>query len=85
MEVFTLPDPQIPEFYANVPISTPTCVPEAEDIPMNGFAFSADFGLIISLADDGNDAVDTLFNLRQPLDDRAIDFDSQDITGVTNG
>lgn len=76
-----MPDPQTPEFYANVPISTPTCVPEAEDIQMNGFAFSAEFGLIIALADDGNEAVDELFRLRETVDS-VFNEDNQDIAGV---
>jgi len=62
-----MPDsPEVPEFYSTVPISVPVVVPEAEDVIMNGFVWSADFGLLLGIADSGKPAVDELFNLRTP-------------------
>ena len=64
-----MPDsPTTPEFYATVPISVPVVVPEAEDVPMNGFAWSSEFGLLLALGDSGSPAVDELFELRTPVE-----------------
>lgn len=62
-------DPQLPEFYSTVPISTPTVVPDAEDVQMNGFAWSVQFGLMLAYGDqDAKYALDQLDRLRTPLD-----------------
>lgn len=62
-------DSDSPEFYSTVPISSPTVVPEAEDIPMNGFVWSVQFGLLLGMGQEGDEAVDGLFELRENLDD----------------
>lgn len=36
------------EIYTNTPLSKAVVVPELETVPMNGFAWSADLGLIIA-------------------------------------
>lgn len=69
-----------PEFYSTVPISAPTVVPEAEDVPMNGFTWSTKFGLMLAYGQIGDQAVDILKKLRENLDD--IDLNQQ---GVRDG
>ena len=53
------------EFYANVPISTPVLVPEIEDVDMNGFAWSHEYGLIIKMGDNVTNSIDKLRKLRK--------------------
>jgi hypothetical protein len=73
-------DSDTPEFYSTVPISSPTVVPEAEDIPMNGFVWSTTFGLLLAMGQEGDMAVDELFRLRENLDD--INLSDQGIRGL---
>lgn len=68
MEALMSDPANTPEFYSTVPISTPTVVPEAEDVAMNGFAWSRDFGLLVGIGDQGKPIVDELYRLRNPLD-----------------
>lgn len=68
-----MPDSDIPEFYSTVPVSSPTVVPEAEDIVMNGFVWSVRFGLMLGFRQDGSQAVDELQRLREPLEDINVD------------
>lgn len=75
-----MPDSKSPEFFSTVPISVPVVVPEAEDIPMNGFIWSDDFGILVSSNDNGQGAVDELYRLRAPMDD--IDLNDQAIRGL---
>ena len=74
-----MPDSETPEFYSTVPISSPTVVPEAEDVLMNGFAWSTQFGLLLSMGESGDEAVDQLVELRENLDE--IDINQQGIRG----
>lgn len=57
--------PDAPEIYATVPISVPVVVPEAEDKFMGGFVWSADFGLLVGLGNQGEPARDALEDLRR--------------------
>lgn len=66
-------DPKPLEAYSTVPVSTPTVVPEAEEVQMNGFAWSGDFGLLVAFGERGEEAVDALIKLREPLE-TYIDF-----------
>jgi len=75
-----LPDSDTPEFYSTVPISSPTVVPEAEDVRMNGFVWSVAFGILIGMGQQGDEAVDELFRLREPLDN--INLDGQGLRGL---
>jgi len=56
------------QFFSNTPISIPVVVPEAENINMNGFAWSIDFGIMVAMGDRGDIIVDELFRLRNPMD-----------------
>lgn len=58
-----MPEPL--EFYSTVPISGSIVVPEAEDIQMNGFAWSTEFGLMLSLGNTGLPTVEGLRGLRE--------------------
>ena len=75
-----MPDSDTPVFFSDVPISTPTVVPEAEDIRMNGFVWSVQFGLLVGMGHQGDQAVDELFRLREPLED--INIDNQGLRGL---
>jgi hypothetical protein len=61
-------DPKLPEAYSTVPVSTPAVVPEAEEVQMNGFAWSGDFGLLVAFGDKGEEVIDELAKLREPVD-----------------
>lgn len=79
-----MPDsnPNVPEFFSTVPISTPTVVPEVEDIRMNGFVWSVRFGLLVGMGQQGDQAIDELFRLRESLDD--INLNDQGMRGLDN-
>jgi hypothetical protein len=76
MEEPIVADPRPPEAYSTVPVSTPTVVPEAEDVQMNGFAWSGDFGLLVAFGQRGEEAVDELIRLRQPAE-TYLDFTTE--------
>lgn len=63
-----------PEVFSTVPVSTPVVIPEAEEVQMNGFAWSGDFGLLIAFGDRGDEAVDELVRLREPME-TYVDFE----------
>ena len=59
---------QSPEAFSTVPVSTPVVVPEAEEVQMNGFAWSGDFGLLVAFGGQGNETVDELIKFREPIE-----------------
>lgn len=73
-------DSKHPEAYSTVPVSTPVVVPEIEEVQMNGFAWSGDFGLLIAFGERGEEAVDELLRLREPAE-TWVDF-GQDQQGL---
>lgn len=57
-----------PVAFSTVPVSTPTVLPEAEEVDMNGFAWSGDFGLLVAFGRRGDVVVDELVKLREPTE-----------------
>lgn len=68
-----MPDSHPVEAYSTVPVSTPVVIPEAEEVQMNGFAWSGDFGLLVAFGDRGDQAIDELTKLREPVE-TYVDF-----------
>lgn len=69
-------DPNPIEAYSTVPISTPVVIPEAEEVDMNGFAWSGDFGLLVAYGGRGEEAIDELAKLREPVE-TYLDFEQR--------